>query len=270
MRLLSIHDVWDGQLTTEPVGAVDRLLLAAVLASGRMEISGRTPPSASFATRILRALRGPCGLLIKKLHLKRNKSAWAMVAIEADLIWAFPLLGSRRKGDDGRARQHLQILQRLRARRGTAIFMTPRHSRERRGAKNGSSSFRSEREAVIALHEAVTKLTTGVARPISDPTQTLTDLFDYWMTEYAHRKLARKTVERYRSLANYVLPHLGRIAVSKLDLFAFEKVFDDLATQPGKARQAAFAQSVQLIASVFDSMFKRAVARYKTLKRRVQ
>lgn len=128
------------------------------------------------------------------------------------------------------------------------------------------TGFKSEREAIVALHEAVTKQETGVARPLSDPNQTLSELFDQWMNEYARRKLGRKTVERYRSLANYVLPHLGHIAVSKLDLFAFEKVFDDLATQPGKRAKPLSPKSVRLIASVFDSMFKRAVGRYKTLK----
>lgn len=82
---LSIHDVWDGQLTTEPVGAVDRLLLAAVLASVHGNIRENSALS-EFRDPVLRALRGPCRLLIKKLHLKRNKSAWAMVAIEADLM----------------------------------------------------------------------------------------------------------------------------------------------------------------------------------------
>ncbi len=126
--------------------------------------------------------------------------------------------------------------------------------------------FISEREAIVALHEAITKQQTGVSRLYNDPNQTLTELFDYWMKEYAHRKLGRKTAERYASLGDYVLPHLGHIAVSKLDLFAFEKIFDDLATKPGKRGKPLSPKSVRLIASVFDSMFKRAVGRYKTLK----
>jgi integrase len=128
------------------------------------------------------------------------------------------------------------------------------------------TGFNSEREALIALHGAVTKQETGVARPLSDPNQTLAELFEQWMEEYARRKLGRKTVERYASLAAYVLPQLGPIPVGKLDLYAFEKVFDDLATMPGKRGKPLSPKSVRLIASVFDSMFKRAVGRYKTLK----
>jgi integrase len=126
--------------------------------------------------------------------------------------------------------------------------------------------FKSEREAIVALHGIITQQETGVARPINDPDQTLEQLFRYWMEEYARRKLGRKTVERYGSLADYVLPHLGHIAVSKLDLYAFEKVFDGLATLPGKRGRPLSPKSIRLIASVFDSMFKRSIKRYKILK----
>jgi integrase len=126
--------------------------------------------------------------------------------------------------------------------------------------------FRSERDAIVALHAATTKQDTGVARPLADANQTLSELFKQWMTEYARRKLGRKTVERYQQLADYILPHLGEIAVSKLDLYAFEKIFDDLATHPGKRGKPLSGKTIRNVASVFDSMFKRAVKRYKTLK----
>jgi integrase len=126
--------------------------------------------------------------------------------------------------------------------------------------------FKSEREAIVALHAATTKQDTGVARPLADPNQTLSELFNQWMQEYATRKLGRKTVERYAQLADYVLPHLGHIAVSKLDLYAFEKVYDDLATLPAKRGKPLSPKTIRNIASVFDSLFKRAVKRYKTLK----
>jgi hypothetical protein len=71
--------------------------------------------------------------------------------------------------------------------------------------------FKSESDAIVALHAATTKQDTGVARPLSDPNQTLSELFAQWMEEYARRKLGRKTVERYGTLADYVLPRLGHI-----------------------------------------------------------
>jgi integrase len=128
------------------------------------------------------------------------------------------------------------------------------------------TGFVTEREAIVALHAAVTKQETGVARPLGDPNQTLSELFSQWMQEYARRKLGRKTVERYGQLADYVLPHLGHIAVSKLDLYAFEEIYDDLATLPARRGKPLSPKTIRNIASVFDSMFKRAVRRYKTLK----
>jgi integrase len=125
--------------------------------------------------------------------------------------------------------------------------------------------FETERAAIAALHGAATKAETGVARPITDPNQTLAEFFSGWMDEYARRKLGRKTVERYAQLADYVLPHLGHIALAKLDLYAFEKIFDGLATTPGKRGKPLSAKTIRSIASVFQGAFKRAVERYKIL-----
>jgi len=123
--------------------------------------------------------------------------------------------------------------------------------------------FASEREAIVALHAATTKQETGVERPISDPKQTLSELFEYWVDEYARRKVGRKTCERYQQLGGYVLSRLGRIEIDKLDLYAFEKVFDDLATQPGKRGRPLSPKTIRNIASVFHTLFRRAIKRYK-------
>jgi integrase len=129
------------------------------------------------------------------------------------------------------------------------------------------TGFKTEREAIVALHEAVTKQETGVARPLDDPNQTLTQLFDYWIAEYPSKKqLGGKTVERYKELAAYVLPRLGSVAVSKLDLFAFEEVFDRLGTTPGKRGKPLSGKTIREIHSVFHNMFSRAVKRYKILR----
>ncbi len=126
--------------------------------------------------------------------------------------------------------------------------------------------FETERAAIAALHGATTKQETGIARPITDPNQTLAEFFSGWMDEYARRKLGRKTVERYGQLADYVLPHLGHVAIGKLDLYAFDKIFDGLAITPGKRGKPLSAKTIRSIASVFQGAFKRAVKRYKILK----
>jgi integrase len=125
--------------------------------------------------------------------------------------------------------------------------------------------FKSEREAIASLHTVTTKQETGVARPITDPNQTLSELFTYWMDEFPRRKLGRKTTERYEQLSRYVMPRLGHILVSKLDLYAFENVFDDLATIPGKRGKPLSPKTIRSIASVFHGMFQRSIERYKTL-----
>jgi integrase len=125
------------------------------------------------------------------------------------------------------------------------------------------TGFQSRREAEAELYAATTKQDTGVARPLNDPSQTLKAFFSAWMAEYAKRKLAHKTSERYEQLAAYVLPHLGHIAISELDLFAFEQVFDNLATVPGKRGKPLSPKTIRAIASVFHAAFKRGKQRYK-------
>jgi integrase len=127
------------------------------------------------------------------------------------------------------------------------------------------TGFKSEREAIVALHGAVTKQETGVARPITDPDQTLSELFAYWINEYPpKKKLGRKTVKRYKELAeDYVLPRLGNIPVSKLDLYAFEEIFDNLGITPGKRGRPLSAKTIREVHSVFHNMFNRAIKRYK-------
>jgi hypothetical protein len=128
------------------------------------------------------------------------------------------------------------------------------------------TGFHTEREAIAELYGAVTKQETGVARPLSDPAQTLTEFLAAWMEEWVHRKLGRKTGERYRQLADYVLPRLGHVALKDLDLYVFEKVFDDLAKLPGKRGRPLSAKTIRNMHSVFHGAFDRAVNRYKTLK----
>ena len=69
-----------------------------------------------------------------------------------------------------------------------------------------------------------------------------------------------------RNWRDYVLPHLGHVAIGKLDLYAFEKIFDDLATTPRKRGKPLSAKTIHAVASVFHGAFKRAVKRYKVLK----
>jgi integrase len=74
-------------------------------------------------------------------------------------------------------------------------------------------------------------------------------------------------MKRYQELVeDYVLPRFGGIAVSKLDLYAFEEVIDDLGITPGKRGRPLAAKTIREIHSVFHNMFQRAVKRYKTLK----
>jgi transcriptional regulator with XRE-family HTH domain len=83
-RALDIDDYWDGQLETEPIRPVPRLLVAAALASiyGKLDESGAD----QFRSPVLQALRGPAMLLIRKLRLRQNKATWAEVRIDLKVM----------------------------------------------------------------------------------------------------------------------------------------------------------------------------------------
>lgn len=62
------------------------------------------------------------------------------------------------------------------ARYGIIYDGPPKAGRPRNQIK--VKGYVSKREAIVALHAATTQQETGVARPLSDPDQTLSELFD--------------------------------------------------------------------------------------------
>jgi transcriptional regulator with XRE-family HTH domain len=78
---LGIDDPWGGQLGIEPVGAVQTLLIAAVLAS--LAEKGKC---SRFRAPVLQALRGPARMLLRELGPPKEIAPGVSVSKELELM----------------------------------------------------------------------------------------------------------------------------------------------------------------------------------------
>ena len=102
-----------------------------------------------------------------------------------------------------------------------------------------------------------------------DPTTFATFLKE-WFTEHAERNCTPKTVERYRQLAAYALPHIGTTKLQDLSALALERVLNRLKDSGGwnrkaKAARPLSAKTVRHIAGLLHIALQTAI-RWKLLK----
>jgi len=94
--------------------------------------------------------------------------------------------------------------------------------------------------------------------------KTFADLMQEWFREHAERHCQPKTVERYRELVAYALPHIGAVQVGALSPLLLERLFNQLKDSGGhnrktKAPRPLSAKTVRNIASVVHSALDAAV-----------
>ncbi|MGH9721917.1 MAG: tyrosine-type recombinase/integrase, partial [Bryobacteraceae bacterium] len=130
------------------------------------------------------------------------------------------------------------------------------------------SGFAKKGDADRALRDVLNEKAAGdLVKP--DP-QSFAAFLDEWFAEYAARKCAPKTLERYKQLAEYIRPQLGAVAIQQLTALMLERVLNRLKDAGGynpttkKARPLS-AKTVHHIAGVVNVAMRKAI-KLKLLK----
>jgi integrase len=102
-----------------------------------------------------------------------------------------------------------------------------------------------------------------------DP-RTFAAFLDEWFANHASRHCAPKTVERYRQLAGYVLPHLGHLPLAEITPLQIERLLNHLKDAGGRDRKTGqprplSARSVRHVAGLLSVAFRTAV-RWKLVR----
>jgi integrase len=124
------------------------------------------------------------------------------------------------------------------------------------------SGFKRMKEAEDALRAKVNE---REAAPIVKPDPSaFSQWVERWFAEYAPRRCSPKTLERYRELAAYALPHLGHVPLADLSALMIEPVLFRLKESGGRDRKAKkarplSAKTVRHIAGVLSVILKAAV-----------
>jgi integrase len=102
------------------------------------------------------------------------------------------------------------------------------------------SGFERKGEAGDALQRLLNERDAGeLLRP--DPT-TFAGFIEDWFREHADRQCSLKTVERYRQLAEYMIPHIGSIKLQDLTGLSLERIFNRLKDGGGRDRKTKKAR----------------------------
>jgi len=130
-----------------------------------------------------------------------------------------------------------------------------RQQRYRRG-------FAKKADAANALRDELNKLDKGESVP-PDP-QTFAAWAERWFDEFAPRRCTPKTLERYKQLLAYALPHLGAVKLQDLSALMIEPILFKLLESGGRNRKTKqprplSPKTVRHIASVLDVILKAAV-----------
>lgn len=133
------------------------------------------------------------------------------------------------------------------------------------------AGFRRKSDAEAAELRVRQELEDGaVIRP--DP-RTFGAFFEEWLREHAEKNCEPKTVERYRELAAYVLPHVGKLQLREVSTRVLERLYNRLRQEGGKrkgkknggAAAPLSPKTVRNIAGVVHSAFTTAL-RWKLLR----
>jgi integrase len=88
------------------------------------------------------------------------------------------------------------------------------------------SGFRRQSDADAELRRLLQELNEGtLVKP--DP-RTVAEFLDQWIAEYATRKVAPTTLERYRELAGHVARAIGTVELTKVTTLQLQRVYNSL------------------------------------------
>jgi integrase len=127
----------------------------------------------------------------------------------------------------------------------------------------------AETEKTAKLQELNEKGREGIF--VAPAPKTFAQLMEEWFREHVDRHCEAKTAERYRQLADYVLPHLGTLPLEDLSALVLERVFNHLKDAGGRHRKTKIprplsAKTVRAIASVVHAALEKAVKSWKLIK----
>jgi integrase len=119
------------------------------------------------------------------------------------------------------------------------------------------SGFRLESDAETEMTRLMQELNSGtLTRP--DP-RTLAEFFDQWLAEYATRKVAPKTLERYRDLAGHVTRALGTVQLTKVTTLQLQRVYNSLLDSGKKDGSGLSVKSVRHVHGMIHVAFETAL-----------
>jgi integrase len=130
------------------------------------------------------------------------------------------------------------------------------------------SGFATKGAAGTALRHVLNQKDEGdLVKP--DPTN-FAAVLQQWFKEHAERNCTPKTVERYRQLAAYILPHIGTTKLQDLSALMLERIFNRLKDSGGwnrktKTARPLSAKTVRHIAGLVHVALETAL-RWKLLK----
>jgi integrase len=117
--------------------------------------------------------------------------------------------------------------------------------------------FKTEQEAKVARAKALVSISGGTY--IEPSKITVEDFLRGWIDNHSH-SLKPLTEESYRkNIENYLIPHIGRIPLSKLRPTHVQKMYGDLFTTGGKSGTGLSARTVQYSGAVLSKALKNAV-----------
>jgi integrase len=123
--------------------------------------------------------------------------------------------------------------------------------------------FRRQADAGRELARLIQEKSDGLlVRP--DP-RTFGDFLEEWFREHAEPNCAPKTVERYRELAAYVLPRLGRLQLRDISPLVLDRLYNQLHASGGRRAAPLSAKTVRNIGGLVHVALNTAI-RWKLLK----
>jgi integrase len=136
------------------------------------------------------------------------------------------------------------------------------HLKDARGGNlwEGKSGFKKQSEASEALRIHITELQSraNAAAPSPGPVWTLQSWLDHWLDHYGPTRCQPKTLERYRQLAGYLNPDLGKVPLTKLTHTDLETALFVLLKGPGKRRAHLSAKTVHHVAGLINVTLNKA------------
>lgn len=126
-----------------------------------------------------------------------------------------------------------------------------------------SKDFQLKREAEAELERMLQERADD--RLLKPSPRTFAGFLDEWLVEHADRNCTPKTVERYRQLAQYVLPHVGQVPLKDLAPRTLERLYGRLRDGGGKGGRPLSARTVRHVAGLVHVALQTGV-RWKLLR----